>query len=193
MGIVIREAEEIDLPRILALYSTYIMNTNYTFEYVTPPAVAFLDRFRSITAQFPWLICEVDGELAGYAYASTAFERIAYQWDADVTIYLDEKYHRMGIGKKLYDVLFRLLMLQGYYTLYAVITATNETSVNFHRSLGFSDIGVFHNTGYKAGEWLDVLWMEKPLRTYGDAPVPPVQYKSLNRERIIKIFSGQQA
>ena len=91
MAITIREAVLQDLPGILSLYSVYIMETTHTFEYVVPSLDSFRERFESITEQFPWLVCEVDGELAGYAYASAAFKRAAYQWDADLAVYLDSR------------------------------------------------------------------------------------------------------
>jgi len=190
MAITIREAVLQDLPGILSIYSVYIMETTHTFEYVVPSLDSFRERFESITEQFPWLVCEVDGELAGYAYASAAFKRAAYQWDADLTVYLDCKFHRKGIASALYSCLIDFLKLQGYYNLYAVITADNIPSVNFHRTFGFTDIGIFHKSGYKMGIWLDVLWMEKSIRHYNLEPVPAVPFRNLTPEAAAGIFSS---
>jgi len=190
MNWTIREAEEKDIPKILDLYATYILNSTYTFEYDIPSTDSFKGRFKKITGQFPWIVCEADGVLAGYAYASQAFERAAYQWDADVTVYLHESFQRKGIATALYGCLTDLVKLQGYYTLYAVITASNEPSVFFHRALGFQDIGFFHKTGYKSGEWLDVLWMEKAIRSFDGEPVPPAAYKSLDRKAVSAVFQA---
>ncbi len=179
MVYVIREAAEKDIHDILSIYSVYVLETTYTFEYDVPSFDSFQERFRSVTKQFPWIVCEVDGEIAGYAYASTAFERIAYQWDADVAIYLSDKFHRKGIATALYSCLIEILRLQGYYNLYALITEQNEASILFHRVFGFSDIGIFHKTGYKMGAWLDVLWMEKNIHPYDDEPAAPVSVHEL--------------
>ena len=190
MAILIREATANDLPGILSLYSVYIMETTHTFEYVVPSLASFEDRYNAITEQFPWLLCEVDGELAGYAYASTAFKRAAYQWDSDLTVYLDEKFHRQGIATALYACLIDLLKLQGYYNLYAVITADNTSSINFHRTFGFTDIGVFHKSGYKMGVWLDVLWMEKSLHRHNLEPVPTIACRKLEQRAVAAILSS---
>jgi len=188
MNDLIRDARTGDIPEILAIYSEYILHSNFTFEYEVPSLEKFTERFRTITAWYPWIICEIDGKVRGYAYASRAFERIAYQWDADVTIYIDKDFHGMGIAKRLYQALHLFLKEQGYYNLYAVITAVNLPSVAFHRSAGYSDIGLFHKTGYKMGEWLDVLWMEKHLRAFDGTPEAPVSYQTLDQVKKAEVF-----
>ena len=193
MAVFIREAKAQDIPGILSLYSVYIMETTHTFEYVVPSLESFTERFHSITEHFPWLVCEVDGKLAGYAYASTAFKRAAYQWDADLTVYLDAGFHRMGIASSLYSCLIDLLKLQGFYNLYAVITANNTASVNFHKNFGFTDIGVFHKSGYKMGTWLDVLWMEKSIRHHNLEPAPTTAFRDLDPNDTAAVFSSHNA
>ena len=188
MNLLIRDALPGDIPEILSIYSEYVLHSNYTFEYDVPTIEKFTERFLNITALFPWIVCEIDGKVRGYAYGSRAFERIAYQWDADVTIYIDKEFHGLGIAKRLYQLLHNFLKEQGYYNLYAVITAVNLPSIGFHRSVGYNDIGLFHKTGYKRGEWLDVLWMEKQLRTNYGVPEAPVSYKSLDKCMTAEVF-----
>ena len=74
---VIRFAGKEDAAAILKIYETYILNTAVTFEIEVPTVEAFVARMEAVTAQFPWLVCEVDGEIAGYAYASKHGERAA--------------------------------------------------------------------------------------------------------------------
>ena len=188
MNLLIRDALPGDIPEILSIYSEYVLHSNYTFEYEVPTIEKFMERFLRITESFPWIVCEIDGKVRGYAYGSRAFERVAYQWDADVTVYIDKEFHGLGIAKRLYQVLHIFLKEQGYYNLYAVITAVNLPSVGFHRSVGYNDIGLFHKTGYKRGEWLDVLWMEKQLRTNYGTPEAPVSYKSLDKGMTAELF-----
>ncbi len=190
MDYLIREATLDDLPEILSLYSVYILETTHTFEYTVPTLESFRERFLIITREFPWLVCIAQGRIAGYAYASVAFERAAYQWDADLTIYLDRAFYRQGIATSLYSCLFEILKLQGYVNLYAVITATNVSSVTFHRSVGFSDIGIFHKTGYKAGTWLDVLWMEKSISQHQKDPAATLTFRLLNPHTVSGILNS---
>jgi phosphinothricin acetyltransferase len=190
MDCIIREATFEDLPGILSLYSIYITETTRTFEYEVPTLKSFEERFLTITEVFPWLVCESEGKLAGYTYASAAFERAAYQWDADLTVYLDRTFYRKGIATALYTCLIELLRLQGYYNLYAVITANNTSSVDFHRACGFTDIGVFHNSGYKMGTWLDVLWMEKTIAPYSKDPPVPLSFRQLDPHIVCGILNS---
>ena len=84
----IRLATHADLPAILSIYAPYVENTTYTFEYDIPTPESFAARFDAITAQFPWLVWEEGGKVLGYAYGSAPFERAAYRWCAEVSIYL---------------------------------------------------------------------------------------------------------
>ena len=74
----IRIATENDVPQMLAIYAPYILNTTHTFEYDVPSREEFLQRFRDLTKQFPWLVWEEDGKILGYAYGSAPFARAAY-------------------------------------------------------------------------------------------------------------------
>ena len=159
----IRLATESDVPEMLALYAPYILTTTYTFEYEVPPEEEFLARFRGITARFPWLVWEENGKILGYAYGSLPFERAAYSWCAEDSLYLLPEAKRKGIGTKLLACLEKLLALQGYQKVYAIITAENTVSLDFHRKNGYLCTAAFPKCGYKFGRWLGVAWMEKEL------------------------------
>lgn len=109
-------------------------------------------------------MCEQNGEIIGYAYASRHGERAAYLHSADVSIYISPEYHGTGIGKALYKSLFEALYEYDYYMAYASITLPNEKSLGLHKSFGFKEVGVMHNVGYKQGKWLSLLWLEKPIK-----------------------------
>ena len=94
----------------------------------------FGKRIENTLEQFPWLVCEIDGKVAGYAYASKHRERAAYQWSADLSIYVDKKYHRNHIATALYTALIELLKSQGYYSAFAgtKTVISQESSVYRH-------------------------------------------------------------
>ena len=171
----IRLATQADVPEILDIYAPYILTTTYTFEYEVPSREEFLARFRSITEKFPWLVWEEDGKILGYAYGSAPFERAAYSWCAEDSLYLRPEARGWGIGRKLLMALEWLLQLQGYRKIYAIITAENTVSLDFHRKNGYLSTAVFENCGYKFGRWLGVAWMEKDLPFVafsGEFPIP---------------------
>lgn len=157
----IRNAARGDVPAMLEIYAPYIINTTYTFEYTVPTREEFTRRFDRITEQFPWLLWEEEGRVLGYAYASAPFERPAYQWCAELSIYLSPRAQGRGVGGKLYDALEKALFAQGYRVLYAVITRENTRSVDFHRKRGYTQCACFSGCGVKFGKILDVVWLEK--------------------------------
>ena len=157
----IRIATEADVPQMLAIYAPYILNTTYTFEYDVPSEEEFLQRFRNLTQQFPWLVWEEEGEILGYAYGSAPFERAAYRWCAEDSIYLLPEAQGKGIGKRLCLALEKVLFYQGYLRIYALITAENEVSIAFHKKLGYVFRGEMPHAGIKFGRRIGVIWMDK--------------------------------
>lgn len=167
--IMIRLATEKDIPRILEIYSPYILNTAVSFEYTVPSFEEFTLRFQEITRQFPWIVWEEDGKVLGYAYGSLPFGRAAYRWCAASSIYLVPEAQGRGIGRKLYSTLNALLTAQGYRKSYAIITSDNPGSLRFHEKLGFRFLARFENCGIKFSKLYSVVWMEKDLNT-GELP-----------------------
>ena len=157
----IRIGTENDVPQLLAIYTPYILNTTYTFEYDVPTEAEFLQRFRRLTAQFPWLVWEEDGKILGYAYGSAPFERAAYNWCAEDSVYLLPEAQGRGIGFRLVTALEKVLFYQGYQRIYALITAENQLSIAFHKKLGYTLRGELPDAGIKFGRKVGVVWMDK--------------------------------
>lgn len=179
----VRPATVQDVPRMLEIYGPYVQNTAISFEYTVPTPEEFTQRFLNITAQFPWLVWEENGRVLGYAYGSRPFERAAYQWCAEASIYLCPEACGKGIGKKLYGALEQLLQHQGYRKVYAIITTANEDSVAFHRAVGYRHTATMPDCGYKFGNWYGTVWMEKELNTWDAPPRTPVPVHMLSDYR----------
>ena len=162
----IRIAEERDLPEILSIYAPYVLNTTHTFEYDVPTEEEFLARFRSVTAAFPWLVWEEEGRILGYAYGSAPFERAAYRWSSETSVYLRPDAQGRGIGRRLYTALEKILALQGFLKNYAIITSENSPSLAFHKSLGYAIAAEMPGCAYKFEKKLGIVWMEKELKDF---------------------------
>lgn len=182
MSMCVRYARPEDAGAILNIYAPYVKDTAVTFEYDVPEAEAFAERIRNISNVYPYLVCEAEGGVVAYAYASKHMERAAYGWDVQTSIYAAPGVQGQGLGRRLYGVLLALLRVQGCRNAYAVITVPNAQSVEFHAALGFSMIGVFRRTGYKLGRWHDVAWMEQGLGSYD---TPPAPLKSMDEVRAL--------
>lgn len=187
---IFRTATEKDIPKILEIYAPYIENTCVSFEYTVPSLDEFTDRFMNITELFPWLVCENNREILGYAYASKAFARAAYQWDAGISVYINERYHGLGIGSMFYSRIENLLKEMGYINLYAVISGSNKGSIIFHEKCGYDKFAVFDRTGYKFGNWIDTVWYRKILNEHTGSPAFPVKFESLDKETVKNILSA---
>ena len=173
----IRIATEKDLPAMLEIYRPYVENTTYSFEYDVPCLNTFTRRFYEHISQFPWLVWEEEGQILGYAYAGAPWERAAYRWCAEVSIYLTPRAHGRGIGRQLYARLEEILKAQDYRRVYALITSENRGSLAFHEKVGYKFRGEFPGCGYKHGRWLGVIWMEKELSPPGAPEGFPVPWK----------------
>lgn len=103
--ITIRNATLADAPRILEIYAYYVEHTVITFEYDVPSLAEFEGRMRDIMKKYPYLVIERDGRIEGYAYAHAFVGRAAYDWAAELTIYLDHDARRGGVGRVLYEAL----------------------------------------------------------------------------------------
>ena len=172
----IRMAKTADLPQILAIYGPYVTNTAHSLEYSVPSLDEFTRRYLDITRQFPWLVWEEDGQILGYAYGSLPFGRAGYRWCAEASVYLHPQALRRGIGTRLYAALEEILRRQGYRTVYVIITGTNETSLAFHKAVGYHHTARFPLCGYKFDTWLDVIWMEKPLAAVDSPTTFPISW-----------------
>lgn len=184
----IRFAKASDSAALLRIYAQYI-DTPITFECVLPSEPAFAARIAAIAAEYPYLVCEDQGKAVGYAYAHRQMEREAYQWNAELSVYLDRGYTRRGLGGRLYRILLDMLRLQGIRTVYAGVTVPNQASERLHESMGFARLGTYHSTGYKAGSWHDVAWFEKTAAPYTANPEPIRPIDRIDRERLEEIIS----
>lgn len=170
----IRLIRETDAEAALAVYRPYVLNSVITFDYEVPSVEEFSEKIRTITAEYPWLVCEYEGKIAGYAYGSRHRSKAAYQWSPESTIYVAEEFHGTGIARILYKTVFEILLLQRFVNVFAGVTLPNPASENFHRSLGFTEIGVFRNIGYKLGKWNDVRWFQLLLSEWKTEPAEPL-------------------
>ncbi|MFQ4143342.1 arsinothricin resistance N-acetyltransferase ArsN1 family B [Chlorogloeopsis sp. ULAP02] len=173
----IRLANENDALQMLAIYAPIIRETAISFELETPSETEFQQRIKSYQQQMPWLVCEINGELLGYAYASPYRTRAAYQWSVESSVYVGVNYRCKGIAKALYTSLFQLLQLQGFYNVVAAIALPNQPSVAVHKAVGFSPVGIFRQVGFKFDKWHDVEYWQLSLQQeqflFSKQPVNP--------------------
>ncbi|GLV27939.1 N-acetyltransferase [Sphingobium sp. TomTYG75] len=179
MTAIIRTALEDDAPHLAAIYAPYVLDTVISFESVPPDAQEFSVRMADCLKYYPWLIAEVDGRIVGYAYAGPHSGRAAYDWSANISVYLTADHHRRGIGRRLYDILIHILRHQGYHSLFAGITLPNSASVAIHTALGMKEVGIYREVGFKFGQWHDVMWMGMAISASTEPSEKPTPFPLL--------------
>ncbi len=186
----IRFAEGNDAIEILDIYSPYVSFTSVTFECDVPRNYEMKRRINTVKNTHPWLVCETDGVIAGYAYAHKLSERSAYEWSTELSVYIREDYQRCNIASALYFALIEILKMQGFCTAFAKITIPNEKSVAFHTAFGFMTTGILHNSGFKLGHWHDVASMEKSLvAEYPKSPRKITPITEIDLDKANEIFA----
>lgn len=173
MRVKIRLAAEKDAPQILEIYSPIVRLSHISFEHDVPDVSKIAERIVNTLRQYPWLVCEIDARIAGYAYAGAFRSREAYQWTTETTVYVHEDYQRRGVSRALYASLLAILREQGYRSAVGVIALPNPASIRAHETLGFREIGIFRNVGFKAGSWRDTGWWQLDLSPARQRPSPP--------------------
>jgi len=168
---VIRHADpEIDSGACATIYAPYVAGAATSFEELAPDADDFAERIERVSRTHPWLVAERDGVVAGFAYAAPHRARPAYRWTAETSVYVANGHQRASAGRELYGALLDLLRRQGLYVALAGITLPNDASVGLHTALGFEQVGIYRQIGFKAGAWRDVSWWQLVLRPEGDGP-----------------------
>ena len=170
-ALTIRPATRGDAAAIAAIYAHYVRATVITFEVDPPGEAEMAARMDHILPHHPYLVAERDGALVGYAYAGKLYERAAYRWTAEATVYVAADRHRQGIGGALYRALIATLAKQGFQAVIGKITLPNPASVMLHEAFGFVRCGVFAKVGFKHGEWHDVGLFQLDLGSRPHAPI----------------------
>ncbi len=166
--IIIRTAKLTDASELLRIYTPYVERTAITFEYEVPTVAEFTERICHTLERYPYLVAEADGEIIGYAYASSFKERAAYAWAVETSIYIKMNQRGNGVGRLLYERLEEILAKQHITNLNACISSPQiedeyltGDSIRFHGHMGYRMVGEFRQCGYKFHRWYNMVWMEK--------------------------------
>ena len=177
-----------DAARLADIYAPYVADTAITFATAMPTEGEFAEKIAHIGAAFPFLVCEEEGRVLGYAYAATYRVREAYRWDVEISIYVDMSCRSRGVGRVLMERLLRCLRAQGYQNAYSCITLPNAHSIGLHTRFGFTQIGLFRQAGYKLGRWHDVVWLRLPLGDFSESPAEPTPFSALAPETLAALM-----
>ena len=161
----IRDATVTDFDTITRIYAHYVLHALATFEEIPPGVDEMRARHASITGiGLPYLVAETDGEVVGYTYATAYRPRSAYRHTIEDSVYIADGFGGRGLGLALLTTLIERCDAGPWRQLVAVIgNSGNAGSIALHARLGFEHVGVLRKVGYKHGQWVDTVLMQRPL------------------------------
>lgn len=172
MSLSIRPAVAADIPAITRIYAHAVTRGTASFELTPPDEAEMRRRMQAILdGKFPYIVAEIGGTVAGYAYASLYRTRPAYRFTVENSVYVAPHIHRRGVGKTLLMQLIEACTALGFRQMIAVIGDSNQAaSIGLHRACGFSDAGNLRAIGWKFDRWLDTPLMQLTLGPGAAAP-----------------------
>jgi L-amino acid N-acyltransferase YncA len=160
----VRPATPADIPDITAIYGNFAATSTATFEIVSPDEAEMLKRWRAVRERdLPYLVAELEGYVVGFCYASQFRPREGYRFTAEDSIYVRPDCIGHGVGKALLAELIAQCRKKGCHSMVACICGVNPASLALHASLGFREVGLLPDAGYKFGEWLRMSIMQRLL------------------------------
>lgn len=161
----VRDSVAEDLPAIQTIYAHHVLKGRGTFEEVPPDVEEMAARRKRCLAMgLPHLIADVDGAIAGFAYAAPYRERSAYRYTVEDSIYVAPDMAGRGVGRALLAVVIDRCTAAGFHQMVAVIgDSENEASIRLHQQAGFRRAGALRSVGHKFGRWVDTVLMQRPL------------------------------
>ena len=170
--LIVRDAEDADMPAIRTICAREVLHGLASFEEVPPTADALLSRRQGVRSLgLPYLTAELDGRIVGYSYATTYRPRPAYRNTVEDSVYVAEGMHGRGIGRALLTALIARCETGPWRQMVAVIgNGGNAGSIALHERLGFRTVGTLEGVGFKLGRWVDTVLMQRPLGAGGGTP-----------------------
>lgn len=159
----IRDATTTDADAVCAIYNPYVRDTVISFEEEPVWHAAMAERIATTLRSHPWLMCEVDGMPAGFAYAGPWKTRTAYRHTAETTIYFSADHVGRGYGKALYMALLERLRERDVHTVVGCIALPNPASIALHEACGYTQVAHFRECGLKFDRWVDVGYWQRVL------------------------------
>ena len=157
---IIRDFAETDAEAIAGIYGHHVLNETASYDLEPPSAEFHREKIRTVQqAGWPYIVAEVDGHVAAYAYATQIRPRAAYRFTAEDSIYVHPDHMRRGIGRALLATLLERCSQCGFGTIVAVIGGAEPASIGvlLHSALGFREVGRLKGVGFKFGQWLDFV------------------------------------
>jgi L-amino acid N-acyltransferase YncA len=170
---IVRASTEQDAQALADIYGHHVLHGLASFEEAPPTAADMAGRRAAVVALgLPYLVAEEDGVVLGFAYAGPFRPRAAYRYTVEDSVYVSPDAIGKGVGRAVLMQVLKACEALGVRQVMAVIgDSANAASIGLHAALGFEPAGVCRSVGFKHGQWVDTVWMQKSING-GDAAPP---------------------
>ena len=159
-----REATRDDAEIIADIWNYHIRETLTTFNSVEKSAKDIcLEVSNSREAGYAFLVAVEKGTVVGFAKYGQFRSGIGYSRTYEHTVQISRDKTGLGAGRTLMDAIERHARNSGGHTIIACVSGENHVGIRFHRRLGFNDVAILPEVGYKFGRWIDLVVMQKLL------------------------------
>lgn len=167
----LREAAPADMAAITEIYGHHVLGGLASYEEAPPSKAEMTARHAAIIERgLPYIVAETEGVIAAYAYAGPFRTRSAYRYTVEDSVYVKEPFARQGLGKTLVHDLINRCTEKGFRQMVAVIGGGHPASIALHVACGFHEVGRLSDIGFKKGQWLDTVFMQRSLGAGSKTP-----------------------
>lgn len=184
----IRLATVEDASDVRFIYAKHVTDSAVSFEYALPSLQEIENRIRKSFSRHVFIVMESSTNVVGFAYASDFRSRQAYQWIAEVSVYVGEEFKRRGVARSLYTVLHKILRYQGYCQVKAVMTSPNPESQQFHEAMGYKLEAHLNRIGFKFNKWHNVDFYSMVL-SKSNTPHPIIPISEIPDQVLRKLLN----
>jgi len=163
--VTIRTAREGDAAAIAEIYNQGILGRQATFETRLRTADDLRETLRASEGRFPYLVAEVDGNVAGWASVSAYRARECYAGIGEFSIYVHENWRKAGVGNMLLPALIEAAERSGYWKLLSRVFPENTGSLRLAAACGFREVGTYEKHAQLDGVWKDTVIIERLIPT----------------------------
>ncbi len=160
----IEDAEERDLPAILAILNEVIATSTAVFSddpVTLEEQREWLRRRRE--SGFPVLVAREGDDVLGYASYGEFRSHPGYRTTVEHTVHVASRARRRGIGRELVRRLIELAREDGRHVMVAGVDAGNGPSIALHEQLGFVESARMSEIARKSGHWVDLVLLTRRL------------------------------
>jgi L-amino acid N-acyltransferase YncA len=156
----IRDATDLDLPAIVAIYNAAITTRISTAQLEPVTVEERRDWIREHSPEHhPFWVAEIDQEVAAWLTIKPFIPRCAYNGTVELSVYVNEKFRRRGVARALLQEAIARAHSLGISAMVGLIFGHNHPSLKLFEQIGFRRWGFLPRVAQLDGVERDLVIM----------------------------------